>query len=65
MIVIHFRFNFWMHSILIKLLPCVILTVISFVLIRVLYKAAKRKVKLKGYTNPTNSNAATALNGTK
>ncbi|XP_055708444.1 G-protein coupled receptor dmsr-1 isoform X2 [Phlebotomus papatasi] len=60
-----YRFNFWMHSILIKLLPCVILTVISFVLIRVLYKAAKRKVKLKGYTNPINSNAATALNGTK
>ncbi|GAB0094563.1 uncharacterized protein DMENIID0001_098800 [Sergentomyia squamirostris] len=61
-----YRFNFWMHSILIKLLPCVILTVISFVLIRVLYKAAKRKVRLKGYTtNATNSNAASALNGTK
>ncbi|XP_055689593.1 G-protein coupled receptor dmsr-1 isoform X2 [Lutzomyia longipalpis] len=60
-----YRFNFWMHSIVIKLLPCVILTVISFVLIRVLYKAAKRKIKLKGYTNPANQGAATALNGTK
>ncbi|XP_059615087.1 G-protein coupled receptor dmsr-1 isoform X2 [Phlebotomus argentipes] len=60
-----YRFNFWMHSILIKLLPCVILTVISFVLIRVLYKAAKRKVKLKGYTNPANSSAATSLNGSR
>lgn len=43
------RFNFWIHSVLIKLLPCFILTLISFVLIRVLYKASKRKIKLKGY----------------
>lgn len=53
---------------LIKLLPCVILTLISFVLIRVLYKASKRKIKLKGYSyQPSNEGMAAALtsNGSK
>ncbi|KAJ6644548.1 G-protein coupled receptor dmsr-1 [Pseudolycoriella hygida] len=45
--------NFWVHSVIIKLLPCLVLTVISFILIRVLCQAAKRKVKLKGYSQPT------------
>lgn len=59
-----------MHSVLIKLLPCFILTLISFILIRVLYKASKRKIKLKGYsyqpatTNPQETTAmgATTIN---
>lgn len=69
------RVNFWIHAVLIKLLPCFILTLISFVLIRVLYKASKRKIKLKGYSyQPTNDQGTgngtitagiTALNGKK
>lgn len=47
-----YRFNFWVHSVIIKLLPCLILTVISFILIQVLCQASKRKVKLKGYSQP-------------
>ncbi|XP_058464988.1 G-protein coupled receptor dmsr-1 [Malaya genurostris] len=42
-----YRYNFWIHSVIIKLLPCMILTVISCVLIRVLWKASKRKQKLR------------------
>ncbi|CAO1302249.1 unnamed protein product [Diamesa hyperborea] len=51
-----YRVNFWIHSVLIKLLPCFILTIISFVLIDVLCSASKRKIKLKGY-NETKTNA--------
>ncbi|XP_050089980.1 G-protein coupled receptor dmsr-1 [Anopheles aquasalis] len=42
-----YRYNFWIHSVIIKLLPCIILTVISCVLIQVLWKASKRRLKLK------------------
>ncbi|EJY57495.1 AAEL017313-PA, partial [Aedes aegypti] len=42
-----YRYNFWIHSVIIKLLPCTILTVISCVLISVLWKASKRRLKLK------------------
>lgn len=51
---------------IIKLLPCLVLTVISFILINVLCQAAKRKVKLKGYNQSGTMNAANAnvaLNG--
>ncbi|XP_054739047.1 G-protein coupled receptor dmsr-1 [Anastrepha obliqua] len=47
-----YRINFWIHSVIIKLLPCCILTVISFILVRVLCEASKRKQKLKEYNNP-------------
>jgi hypothetical protein len=40
--------NFWIYGIIIKLLPCVILTVISCWLIKALYKANRRKQALKG-----------------
>lgn len=50
-----YRSNFWVHSVIIKLLPCVVLTVISFVLIQVLCQANKRKMKLKGYSNTNSS----------
>ncbi|CAG5029288.1 unnamed protein product, partial [Parnassius apollo] len=44
-----YQLNFWVHAVFIKLLPCVILTVISAWLIRVLYRANSRKKALKGY----------------
>jgi hypothetical protein len=43
-----FCINFWIYGIIIKLLPCVILTVISCWLIKALYKANRRKQALKG-----------------
>lgn len=59
-----FSLNFWIHSVIIKLLPCLVLTVISFILIHVLYQAAKRRVKLKGYNEAASaSNIDTVLNG--
>ncbi|XP_053685341.1 G-protein coupled receptor dmsr-1 [Sabethes cyaneus] len=51
-----YRYNFWIHSVIIKLLPCAILTIISCVLIRVLWKASKRKQKLKQGVNFSSKN---------
>ncbi|KAK3927270.1 Sex peptide receptor, partial [Frankliniella fusca] len=42
--------NFWVYSVLIKLLPCTILTVISVWLIKALYRANRRKAALRGYS---------------
>lgn len=44
-----YQINFWVHAVLIKLLPCVILTVISAWLIKTLYRTKNRKKILKGY----------------
>ncbi|XP_039431555.1 G-protein coupled receptor dmsr-1 [Culex pipiens pallens] len=57
-----YRYNFWIHSVIIKLLPCAVLTVISCVLINVLWKASKRKLKLKQGANlvPSKNGATTA-----
>lgn len=40
------KFNFWMYSVHVKLLPCIILTIFSCLLIRELMRARKRKVEL-------------------
>ncbi|KAJ2948417.1 hypothetical protein O0L34_g7657 [Tuta absoluta] len=55
-----YQINFWVHAVLIKLLPCVILTVISAWLIRALYRANSRKKALKGYSA---CHAETVANG--
>ncbi|CAF4920664.1 unnamed protein product [Pieris macdunnoughi] len=55
-----YQTNFWVHAVVIKLLPCAILTVISAWLIRVLYRANNRKRALKGYNACP---APTAVNG--
>ena len=47
--IFYFRINFWIFSIIIKLLPCLLLTIISFILVKVLCEASKRKQKLKDY----------------
>lgn len=44
-----YQINFWVHAVLIKLLPCVILTLISAWLVHALYRANNRKRALKGY----------------
>ncbi|XP_041984830.1 G-protein coupled receptor dmsr-1-like [Aricia agestis] len=55
-----YQINFWVHAVVIKLLPCVILTVISAWLIRVLYRTKSRKKALKGYNAcPSNGNIFT------
>ncbi|KOB78054.1 Neuropeptide receptor A20, partial [Operophtera brumata] len=45
-----YQVNFWVHAVLIKLLPCLILTVISAWLIRALYRVNTKKKALKGYS---------------
>lgn len=44
--------NFWFHGVVIKLLPCIVLTVISCWLIRALYSANRNKRRLmSGYNS--------------
>ncbi|XP_045501802.1 G-protein coupled receptor dmsr-1-like isoform X2 [Colias croceus] len=45
-----YQTNFWVHSVLIKLLPCSILTVISMWLIRALYNANQHQKNLRNYS---------------
>ncbi|XP_023014928.1 G-protein coupled receptor dmsr-1 [Leptinotarsa decemlineata] len=43
------KVNFWFFAVILKLLPCAILTIISCWLIRTLFVAKKRKQVLRGY----------------
>ncbi|KAH8348637.1 hypothetical protein KR084_009334 [Drosophila pseudotakahashii] len=60
-----YRFNFWIHSVLIKLLPCGILIVISAVLMHVLCEASRRRLKLRDYNNPAKYAIQLNLNESK
>ncbi|CAH2042475.1 unnamed protein product, partial [Iphiclides podalirius] len=44
-----YQINFWVHAVLIKLLPCSILTIISVWLIRALYNANQHQKNLRNY----------------
>ncbi|CAH4030593.1 unnamed protein product [Pieris brassicae] len=46
-----YQLNFWVHSVLIKLLPCSILTIISLWLIRALYSANQHQKNLRNYSS--------------
>ncbi|XP_063982124.1 G-protein coupled receptor dmsr-1 [Diachasmimorpha longicaudata] len=48
-----YQLNFWVLAVVVKLLPCLILTVISCWLIKALYKAKGRKQVLRGYNTCT------------
>ncbi|KAH8290763.1 hypothetical protein KR054_005675, partial [Drosophila jambulina] len=60
-----YRFNFWIHSVIIKLLPCGILIVISTVLMHVLCEASRRRLKLRDYNNPAKYAIQLNLNESK
>lgn len=52
-----YRANIWLYSFILKLVPCIVLTLITGFLIRVLYKAEERSARLKnggGHAPPTN-----------
>ncbi len=42
-----FRMNIWLYAFILKLIPCIVLTVITGILIRALYKADRRSARLK------------------
>ena len=49
-----FRTNIWLYSFILKLVPCIALTIITGFLIRALYKAEERSARLKnGMHNAT------------
>ncbi|CAL7949916.1 unnamed protein product [Xylocopa violacea] len=50
-----YQLNFWVLGVVVKLLPCVILTVISCWLIKALYRAKGRKQALKNYNQCANT----------
>ncbi|XP_022223263.2 G-protein coupled receptor dmsr-1 isoform X2 [Drosophila obscura] len=60
-----YRFNFWIHSVIIKLLPCIALTVISVVLMNVLCEASRRRLKLKDYAIDNKYAVQLSLNDSK
>lgn len=43
------KINFWLFAVFIKLLPCIMLTIISIWLIKTLFDAKKRRQVLRGY----------------
>lgn len=47
----YFFFCLWTYSVVIKWLPCIILTIISYWLIKTLYQAARRKQVIRGYNS--------------
>lgn len=49
-----YQLNFWILGVVVKLLPCVILTIISCWLIKALYRAKGRKQALKSYNQCKN-----------
>ncbi|XP_063905820.1 G-protein coupled receptor dmsr-1-like [Zophobas morio] len=53
------KINFWIYAVLLKLLPCAILTVIISWLIRAFFKAKKRRLKLQSYNDIDNKNKTT------
>ncbi|XP_066589465.1 G-protein coupled receptor dmsr-1 [Prorops nasuta] len=59
-----YQLNFWMLGVVVKLLPCVILTVISCWLIKALYRAKGRKQALRGYNQCGSSTATTTTTTT-
>ncbi|KAM3963279.1 neuropeptide receptor A3 [Aphomia sociella] len=51
-----YQINFWVHAVVIKLLPCCILTIISLWLIREVYSANQHQKKVRIYNAcPTNN----------
>ncbi|CAB3231712.1 unnamed protein product [Arctia plantaginis] len=51
-----YQINFWVHAVVIKLLPCCILTVISLWLIREVYSANQHQKKIRVYNKCPTSN---------
>ncbi|CAG5055596.1 unnamed protein product [Parnassius apollo] len=51
-----YQINFWVHAVVIKLLPCCILTVISLWLIREVYNANEHQRKIRGYISCSTNN---------
>lgn len=43
-----YNFNFWIQAILVKLVPCVGLTILSFLLVRTMQEAEQRRKNLRG-----------------
>lgn len=45
---LHFSLTLWLYSILLKLVPCLVLTIFTACLVRAMYKAAAHSAKLRG-----------------
>lgn len=51
-----YQINFWVHAVIVKLLPCCILTVISLWLIKEVYNANQHQKKIRIYNSCPTSN---------
>ena len=43
------KINFWINSVLNKIIPCILLTYLSLALIRMLYQSNERRHRLRSY----------------
>ncbi|KAL6438124.1 hypothetical protein ACFW04_004392 [Cataglyphis niger] len=59
-----YQLNFWILSVVVKLLPCVLLTIIICWLIKALYRAKGRKQTLKSYNHCAKVSKPTSSSGT-
>ncbi|OWF44055.1 sex peptide receptor-like [Mizuhopecten yessoensis] len=57
------KFNFWIQALLVKLLPCVMLTVFSFLLVKTMRDAEKRRKKLLSKTPVSDGESGATSSG--
>ncbi|XP_040569528.1 G-protein coupled receptor dmsr-1 [Lepeophtheirus salmonis] len=63
-----YRINIWLYTFLLKLIPCIVLTIITGWLIKALYKAEERSARLKNRVQLSannNSTKVTISNGSR
>lgn len=48
-------FNVWLYAVVLKLIPCIILAIISVALIKALHSTTQRREKLQNFTNNLNT----------
>ena len=59
-----FKFNYWIQAILIKMIPCILLVVLTICLIVAMHQANKRRMKLKSQGKKDESDRAREHNRT-
>ena len=58
------KLNYWIHTLAIKLIPCILLTILTVLLIIAMHQAAKRRMKLKSQGKKGESDRARENNRT-
>ncbi|XP_052233140.1 uncharacterized protein LOC127845999 [Dreissena polymorpha] len=57
-------FNYWFFAVIIKVVPCILLTLLSTMVILAMYQASKRRVRLLQHARPLDHNVNRKYNRT-